>query len=235
MSTGNPECAQALGQTACVNITRALGSSPYPGRGLIIGRSDEGLFGIYFLTGRTAASRQRRLVASCTNLSVESTTSGQEDELRHYRAAGLFGRHLIVGNGRHVDELGGKAGDIPDARVLSSLDPEPDAPIHTARIAAIIDLESQSLLVGAARRTPHGSTDHIGVSTDDVRLGTGILIATYVGPVAAPRTWAAPTWIDVESSLEAQASSTWDALDSELRVGLASCVLGSAWSVKLQA
>jgi IMP cyclohydrolase len=217
-----------------MNIGEALANAPYPGRGLVVGRTDYGLVALYWVTGRSEASRRRRFVPRGTGLHIEDSDGAGDDPLRHYRAAGIFGRHLVVGNGRHVDEIGRGLAELPTEALLGSLEPEPDPPIFTPRIAAVVDLMSDAAMFGAGVRAADGSTSPQVLSTDAFELGTGILLVTYQGSVATPSSWAEPTWIELAPSLEEQVATTWDALDDALRVGLASCVVGSLWNVDRQ-
>jgi IMP cyclohydrolase len=218
-----------------MDLGQALANSPYPGRGLLVGRTDYGLVALYWVTGRSEASRQRQFVPRGTELHIEASSGVEDDPLRHYQAAGIFGRHLVVGNGRHVAEIGVGLADRPAQELLESLDPEPDPPVFTPRIAAVVDLMADAATCGSAVRTFAGSTEHPMLSTDEFPLGAGILLVTYRGAVAEPSGWAIPTWIELAPSLEEQVEATWSALDPELRVGLASCVIGSLWNVDRQA
>jgi IMP cyclohydrolase len=217
-----------------MDLEHALADSPYPGRGLLIGRTDYGLVALYWVTGRSEASRRRQFVPRGTELHIEDTAGDGDDPLRHYQAAGIFGTQLVVGNGRHVAEIGLGLADQPGSTLLELLDPEPDPPIFTPRIAAVVDLMADAAVCGAAVRSVDGSTEHYMLSTDEFPLGAGILLATYQGPIADPSGWAVPTWVELAPSLDEQVATTWDALDDDLRVGLASCVVGSLWNVDRQ-
>jgi hypothetical protein len=71
----------------------------YPGRGCLAVRTTAGTLAFaYFLTGRSAASRLRRLRATRSgDIAVESTTSEAHDALRHYLAAVRCGEWTIIG------------------------------------------------------------------------------------------------------------------------------------------
>jgi IMP cyclohydrolase len=218
-----------------MDLEQVLVNSPYPGRGLLVGRTDYGLVALYWVTGRSEASRQRRFVPRGTELHIEGTSGADDDPLRHYQAAGIFGRYLVVGNGRHVGEIGLGLSDHAATALFEMVDPEPDPPLFTPRIAAVVDLMNDAATCGAAMRSLDGSTDHQMLSTDEFPLGAGVLLATYRGSVTEPSAWGVPTWVELAPSLEEQVATTWDALDGELRVGLASCVVGSLWNVDRQA
>src|ERR1700728_2021324 len=118
-----------------MDLEKALADSPYPGRGLLVGRTDYGLVALYWVTGRSEASRERRFVPRGTELHIEGTSGADDDPLRHYQAAGIFGRHLVVGNGRHVGDMGLGLADDSATPPPQPLDPEPDPPLFTPRIA----------------------------------------------------------------------------------------------------
>ena len=217
-----------------MDLARALANSPYPGRGLLVGRSDYGLVALYWISGRSEASRRRRLVTRGTELHVEHVSGDRTDPLRHYQAAGIFQHHFVVGNGRHVAEIGKGLADRSASELLELLEPEPDPPIYTPRIAAVVHLSSEAATFGAATSSPEGPTSHNLLTTDDFDLGTGLLLATYHGSAEQPSPWGIPTWVEFAPTLEEQISMTWDVLDGELRVALASCVLGSLWNIDHQ-
>ena len=53
-----------IDEAAEKNFQSHLGDNPYPGRGLVIGRSEEDTWVIlYWIMGRSANSRNRRFVA----------------------------------------------------------------------------------------------------------------------------------------------------------------------------
>lgn len=217
-----------------MDLAQALAGSPYPGRGLLVGRTDYGLVSLYWITGRSEASRQRQFIPRGIELQVEDASEANEDPLRHYQAAGIFGRYLVVGNGRHVEEIGSGLSERSAPELLELLEPEPAPPIFTPRIAAVVHLSKETATFGSATRNPDGSTNHNAFSTDDFELGTGVLLATYQGSAEQPSAWGVPTWVELAPSLEELIATTWDALDNGLRVALASCVVGSLWNVDRQ-
>jgi IMP cyclohydrolase len=71
------------------SIHDALRRNSYPGRLLLLARTlDDGLVAGYALTGRSTASRERRLEPTVAGeLAVLPTRTGEHDALRHYIAA----------------------------------------------------------------------------------------------------------------------------------------------------
>jgi hypothetical protein len=58
---------------AAANLTRHLQHNPYPGRGFVVGRSavEAAWLMVYWITGRSARSQNRRLVADGATLRTE--------------------------------------------------------------------------------------------------------------------------------------------------------------------
>jgi hypothetical protein len=64
-----------------------LASNPYPGRGVLCARTRSGaVCGGYFLTGRSAASKDRALRVDGDELVVGPMTPAPHDPLRYYTA-----------------------------------------------------------------------------------------------------------------------------------------------------
>ena len=216
-----------------MNVETALSDAPYPGRGLIIFRTEgEGLCAVYWLTGRSAASRSRLLVGDGPNLVVTNLLGVANDPLRHYRAARRDGLQHIVGNGDHVDTLAAELNDgAAPFDALRTLNPEPDPPLFTARIAAIVGGDTDHVFVGAARSVPLAShTDHIAINAERIDPEQGILIATYSGDPESPTVWAIPLWIDTAPTLPKQLRAAWGALNPSFRVAIAGRALSHSGS-----
>lgn len=205
----------------------------YPGRGIAIHRHHDGrLEWIYFLTGRSDDSRHRVLHAEADRVLVEPTAeTGAPDPLRHYACVRLVGAHLVIGNGDHVDLIADAivAGQ-PLREVLGDIDPEPDAPIHTPRIAVVApslqapDLRRPGSLapgvdVVTAVRDETGTKRQIEVVP--LPAGAGVLIHTYGGDTTDVTSDARPRRFDAGPPGTDVAGRLWHSLDQELRVALA--------------
>ncbi|MBI2709174.1 MAG: hypothetical protein HYX34_05710 [Actinobacteria bacterium] len=192
---------------------------PYPGRGVGLFTDTYGQpWWAYFVTGRSPASRARALVADERGLVVASTVEGAaHDSLRHYRCARSAGDRLVVGNGDHVDALADALLAGEDlATAVERVDPEPDPPLHTARLALVVGLAAHLVAVreegGAVVRT---------VDELELRSGEGWIAHTYAGPLDEPITAARPVPVHGVGDVVETASELWEALDVRLRVGLA--------------
>ena len=135
------------------NLERHLKRNPYPGRGLVIGRSDDdGWQLVYWIMGRSESSRSRRFVAEGPVLRTEPTDPSklERPELTIYEAMlDLPGLHLVT-NGDQTGTLRDvllRDGTFEEA--LAAREREPDAPHYTPRILGLLDLRSTpSLALG---------------------------------------------------------------------------------------
>lgn len=162
-----------------VSTAEVLRSRPYPGRGCLAARTTSGtLCFVYFLTGRSDASRNRRLVKLANgDVAVHGGSVGADrDPLRHYIAAASRGRWVAVGNGDHVAAIADRLARGADPLTAWSTHTyEPDHPIYTPRIflalnTAVVD---QGPLLGYARRSarPDHAPDRVIWSLGQVAAG----------------------------------------------------------------
>lgn len=162
-----------------------LERNPYPGRGLVWSRLPDGSWcAAYLLTGRSDASRRRRIrLGERGDLEVVPTDAVQEDDLRHYVAAQEADGWLVFGNGRQVPTVRQRlAGGAAPVLALQDLEHEPDPPILTARITAIVDpLDPSRAWFGVARRPLSGRAAGvvITVAVRDLDPGDAVLVTTY--------------------------------------------------------
>jgi hypothetical protein len=231
-----PHAERSQSGVVPIDIASALGESPYPGRGVLIFGSVGGALAlVYFLTGRTDASKQRTLVADGGSLTAASTAGQGGDPLRHYRAAVRIGDWDIVGNGEHVDQLATalSRGESWE-QALSTVDPEPDPPLFTARIFVAANRSTRQIVIGGARsRYGDQVTERILDFIDNLRAGDGMLITTYRGSPDDPTPAATPVWVGCDVALETMMARAWDALDGRYRVARAGRLLTSdEWDVR---
>ena len=236
-SAASPRSVDRAISSDAVDLTEALAAAPYPGRGLAVVRCGNGALGLVcWLTGRSEASRERLLRASGPDLFVQDRRGGQaSDPLRHYRASRQVHGYDVVGNGDHVDHLAAaieqRAGAIA---AWCAEQPEPDAPLHTARLLAVVERTSEAVYLTAVRRGAAGVAEHVGLRVAELPAGKGLAMVTYRGDPAAPHVWAEPIWIEVAHALEDQLAATWAALDPRFRVAVAcrSLEADATWTVR---
>jgi IMP cyclohydrolase len=177
-----------------------LERNAYPGRGLAIGLDDaDRATALYWVTGRSTASRQRR--AHISGADVMIGPASEEDgahlhPLLHYRALRTTALGVIVGNGSHVTDIAETvAQGEPFAAALAAHDSEPDPPIHTPRIAGMIETQTGSVWVGCARRSDIGhGTEHL-VMHARTPPGFALGLTTYASDGEQVEIDARPQWV----------------------------------------
>lgn len=208
-----------------MDLTELLATRPYPGRGCIAARTNDGeLSFLYFLSGRSAASRNRRIeVSSSGDVAVVGVDVGQ-DALRHYVAAARRGDWFVIGNGDQVEPLVSSlaAGVSPsDAAAMHTF--EPDPPIFTQRIwlATRLTADAPTVLFGFAQSADEAgtATNHLTLSVGAIATGRAVVMTTYDGTADHPRTTAFPAHVTVDSADRRDLlNDLWNTLDPDVRV-----------------
>ncbi len=125
------------------NIATLIKDNSYVGRGIVIGKSQDGKSaGIaYFIMGRSANSRNRIFSEKKGEIFTEpfDASKVEDPSLIIYAAIRSYENNLIVTNGDQTDTVyeGLKAGKSFDI-ALESREFEPDAPNFTPRISGMV-------------------------------------------------------------------------------------------------
>lgn len=125
------------------NLGQAVGASSYPGRGIVIGKSQDGkaAFFAYFIMGRSENSRNRVFVEYGDELRAEpfDFTKVKDPTLILYSPVKRVGSDIVVTNGDQTDtiERSLKAGHC-FRHALMQRTFEPDPPHFTPRISGIL-------------------------------------------------------------------------------------------------
>lgn len=203
--------------------------NPYVGRGIIIGRSDDGKNAVtaYFIMGRSANSRNRVFTVKDDAVYTEpfDASKVEDPSLIIYAAVREYENRLIVTNGDQTDTIydGLKAGKTMSEALLSR-EFEPDAPNLTPRISGVATFGDgdftyeMSILksidpqgTGCARYT----YSYPSVS------GLGHFIHTYVtdgNPL--PTFQGEPERVAVPADIDAFTDEIWESLDEDNRISL---------------
>ncbi|HET9059987.1 MAG TPA: IMP cyclohydrolase [Acidimicrobiales bacterium] len=200
-------------------------SRPYPGRGCILASVEGERVMVYFLTGRSEASRNRRLLIRGSNVVVADRDGSGHDPLRHYCAAVVEGGWMVVGNGDHVEVMASSlASGIGFVESMATLEAEPDPPIWTPRIWAAVQpgLPEQPITAGVVHRRDDGGTTRAAWSIADLSEDVGLLVTTYAGTPDSVVIADAPVKVAHQAHSPTELlDAIWDALDPGLRVDAA--------------
>ncbi|MCL2109052.1 MAG: IMP cyclohydrolase [Oscillospiraceae bacterium] len=228
------------------NISEILKSNPYPGRGIILGKSPDGkAVAAYFIMGRSENSRNRVFVENefagiSTKAFDESKMS--DPSLVIYNAVRVLGSKLIVTNGDQTDtiaELMDKQQTFEQS--LRTREYEPDRPNFTPRISGILHFSNSadnsfnyamSILKCDCATISSGNNPsclRYTFAYNNPKSGTGRFIHTYkatTDPGGKPDNLPLPSFegepvpIEISGNIDDFASLIWDSLDSENKVSL---------------
>ncbi|MDQ2852083.1 MAG: IMP cyclohydrolase [Actinomycetota bacterium] len=205
-------------------LQNVLRSRPYPGRGCVAARTSLGdLVFIYFLTGRSAASKNREL-SETTNgdIIVRDRSNSQHDALRHYCAAVRRGGWRVIGNGDQVEPIAASLAAGRDMLATWSEHTfEPDPPIFTSRIWMAHQDAGADCILGFARRSERsdGSVDRVAWVTDYLAPGSAVLMTTYGGSSDHVTSTPGPTAVTVAAdSRSGVLDEVWQALHPDVKV-----------------
>jgi hypothetical protein len=229
-----------------------LADNPYPGRGIILGRSQnpEELVEAYWVMGRSENSRNRILVqdgdivrtAAFDIRKVIDPSLVIHNAMRLHREHALLPGFHIVSSGNQTDSVYNAIIDAETTRLdsnpfeeaLLKRDFEPDSPNFTPRITGAIAIGlswSSNYGYSIIRRNPTtGMSEHTFGSghVEDIPSGTGLCFHTYQfdgDPI--PPFEGSPYAVPLGSSAEGIAEELWEALDKENRVGVAVRTIGA--------
>jgi len=213
------------------NFEAHIQHNPYPGRGLVVGRSsvEDAWLIIYWIMGRSTSSRNRRFVAAGTTLRTEpiDTSQMEHPELLIYEAMLEPPSLYLVSNGDQTrtiyDAL--QAGGTFDS-ALATREREPDAPHYTPRISAMLDLQpypgNLTLSILKANLANPELTDRITYRPATPPQGFGFGLTTYSGngdPL--PSFSGDPLLLPLNGNAESVLDIYWHALNADNRVSIA--------------
>ena len=213
------------------NLERHIRQNPYPGRGLVVGRSSaqDAWLMIYWIMGRSVNSRNRKFVAEGGTLRTEPVDVRlvADPSLIIYDAMLELPKLYFVSNGAQTRALfdGLQVGETFDS-VLAQWDREPDAPNYTPRISAMLDLRGEpgALTLSLLKANPANPdlTDRFTFRPAPPPPGLGVGLTTYQGDGnPLPAFCGDPLLLPCSGSANDLLDVYWDALDAENRIALA--------------
>ena|GEM_PF-126496 len=215
-------------------ISDVLESNPYPGRGIIMGRSPSGQKAViaYFIMGRSDNSRNRIFTQSGVHGWDVRTEAFDESMLTDpsliiYTPVKVWGDSIIVTNGNQTDEIAKLMGNqLTFGQTLQFLEFEPDAPYYTPRISAVMNFRgrggldySMSIVKSAEANT--ASCRRFLYSYAMPGSGIGHFIHTYGNDsVKLPSFEGEPVPVLIDDSIDVFTNTIWNSLNEENKVSL---------------
>jgi IMP cyclohydrolase len=214
---------------AAKNFASHLHDNPYPGRGLVIGRSstDRGWIILYWIMGRSVHSRNRHFVVEGGTLRTAPLDPQlvTDPSLIIYEAMLELPGIYLVSNGaqtRTMYETLSTGGTFDAA--LAQWQHEPDAPNYTPRISAMLMLAQQEVTLSLLKANPidPAYTDRYTYRPAVPAQGLGIGLTTYRSDGdPLPSFTGDPLLLPCAGSPEDLLDTYWEALDAHNRVALA--------------
>lgn len=213
-----------------INIYEELKNNPYPGRGIIIGKSKDGKNAVtaYFIMGRSENSRNRVFTEDGKGIRTQAFDPSKltDPHLIIYAPVRVLGNKTIVTNGDQTDtvyDLMNKG--LTFEQSLKTREFEDDAPNYTPRISGILEISdggfdySMSILKSADGNP--SSCRRYTFSYTAPACGTGHFIHTYMGDgTPLPSFRGEPKQVEIPDNIDEFTADLWNSLNEENKVSL---------------
>ncbi len=213
-----------------VSLANILGENPYPGRGIVIGRSEDGKKAVaaYFIMGRSVNSRNRVFVTEGEGIRTEAFDPSKlsDPSLIIYAPVRVLGDTTIVTNGDQTDtvyDLMSQGKTFEEA--LRTREFEPDGPNYTPRISGIINVKDGNFdFAMSILKSDDGDPEYCLRNTfayPGCPAGEGRFIHTYVtdgNPL--PSFEGEPEKVEISGDIDAFADMMWNSLNEDNKVSL---------------
>ncbi len=220
-----------------VNLEKEISKTTYPGRGIVLGRTEDGANAViaYFIMGRSENSRNRVFVEDGDGIRTKAFDESKVEDpsLIIYAPVRTFAESTIVTNGDQTDTIVsllscGKTFE----QSLSGREFEPDAPNYTPRISGIVNCRTEADARGeklsyslSILKSANGNPRCCQRFTFDYEhpiKGEGHFIHTYMGDGnPLPSFEGEPTLVEIGSDdIDTFANKVWNALDDDNKVSL---------------
>lgn len=212
------------------SLKEELAGNEYPGRGIIIGKSQDGKHAVaaYFIMGRSENSRNRVFVTDGEGIRTQAfdPSKMKDPSLIIYAPVRVLGNNTIVTNGDQTDTVyEGLEKGLTFEQSLRSRTFEPDGPNFTPRISAVLHIENGvydfSLSILKSDDGNETSANRYTFSYESPRAGLGRFIHTYMkdgNPL--PSYEGEPTLVDLTGSIDELTDRIWNNLNVDNKVSL---------------
>lgn len=213
-----------------ISLAQELQENAYPGRGIVLGRSEDGTKAVaaYFIMGRSENSRNRIFVEEGEGIRTQAFDPSKltDPSLIIYAPVRVLGHRTIVTNGDQTDTVyEGMEKGLTFEQSLRSREFEPDAPNYTPRISGLMELEngrySYSLSILKSNNGDPACCNRYTFSYENCAAGEGHFIHTYMhdgNPL--PSFEGEPKLVAIPDDMEKFTNMLWNNLNPENKVSL---------------
>ena len=213
-----------------ISIEKELKENSYPGRGIIVGRSEDGTKAViaYFIMGRSSNSRNRIFVEDGEGIRTQAFDPSklEDPSLIIYAPVRVLGNKTIVTNGDQTDTIyDGMDKQLTFEQSLRSREFEPDGPNYTPRISAVLHLEkgefNYAMSILKSNNGNPESCNRYTFAYNKVPAGEGHFISTYMhdgNPL--PSFEGEPKPVEIEGNIDEFTDKVWNSLNEDNKVSL---------------
>jgi IMP cyclohydrolase len=213
-----------------VSLETELGGNPYPGRGIVLGQTENEEYGVcvYFIMGRSENSRNRIFVQQEDGIRTQAFDEAKltDPSLIIYTPVRVLQNRTIVTNGDQTDtiyELMSQHKTFEQSLRTRSF--EPDAPNYTPRISGIMKVEKERCSYALSiLKSDNGRPDACNrflFAYENPTPGEGHFIHTYQGDGnPLPSFEGEPKRVAISNDIELFTQTIWNSLSEENKVSL---------------
>ena len=213
-----------------LSIENQLKSNAYPGRGIIIGKSADGVHAVtaYFIMGRSENSRNRVFVEDGEGIRTQAFDPSKltDPSLIIYAPVRVLGNKTIVTNGDQTDTIyAGMDRQMTFEQSLREREFEPDAPNYTPRISGVMHIENgrfnYAMSILKSNNGNPESCNRYTFAYENPLAGEGRFIHTYMSDGdPLPSFEGEPEWIGLDGDIDTFTDLIWNSLNEENKVSL---------------
>ena len=213
-----------------ISIAEELRGNAYPGRGIIIGRTEDGTKAVtaYFIMGRSVNSRNRVFVTEGEGIRTQAYDPSKltDPSLIIYAPVRVLGNKTIVTNGDQTDTAyEGLEKGLTFEQSLRIREFEPDGPNYTPRISGVMLVENgeyhYAMSILKSNNGNPAASNRYTFTYENPVAGEGHFIHTYKcdgNPL--PSFEGEPKLVDILDDMDAYTELLWNSLNEENKVSL---------------
>ena len=213
-----------------IALEQELKSTSYPGRGIVIGKSEDGKYAVtaYFIMGRSENSRNRIFVEDGEGIRTQAFDPSklEDPSLIIYAPVRVLGNKTIVTNGDQTDtiyELMAEGKTFEQSLRVREF--EPDEPNYTPRISGIMEIADgnydYAMSILKSNNGDPSACNRYTFAYENPKAGEGRFIHTYMGDGnPLPTFEGEPVVVDIKGDIDTFANTVWENLNEDNKVSL---------------
>lgn len=213
-----------------LSLSEELKGNSYPGRGIVIGRSEDGTKAVtaYFIMGRSVNSRNRVFVTEGEGIRTEAFDPSklEDPSLIIYAPVRVLGNRTIVTNGDQTDTIfDGMDKELTFEQSLRCREFESDGPNYTPRISGVMHIEGgqydYAMSILKSNNGNPSACNRYTFSYENPANGEGHFIHTYMhddNPL--PSFEGEPKLVGISGDIDTFANMVWESLNEDNKVSL---------------